>query len=662
MSDTLAGVLKTEIDFGSLPESTPPPIRRLLRRCLERDARRRLRDIGEARVVLEGPFETDGAAVAPAAPSSGRFGRLGWAVAAILTVAAAALAVRAFAPAARPRLLRFTISSASGASIVAGAGNSAISPDGRRVVFVGSDGAGRQGLWIQELDQVRARFLAGTEGSTYPFWAPDSRSVAFFAKGNLRKVSLDDGRVEAICEAAEGRGGAWGRAGTIVFAGSVTGPISGVSADGGTPKPVTAIGNPEKEISHRFPSFLPDGRKFIYLADPGTGGDEGTVYLASLDGGERRLLFRSRRTPIYAEPGYLIYAVGDRLVAQSIDPKTGALGGEPRRLEEATPSYVNTQDRAASVSDSGALMVPAVQSGGTKIAWLDRRGRLVGEVPLPRENFASPQLSPDGRRLALFSDGPKESEADLWVVDLATEKASRLTFAPGLDRYPIWSPDGLRLVFQTERSGVFDLWERPATSGGAEKALYASSTSWKFARSWVGDSIAFETVEKSTGFDVWLLRLERPSEPAIHLLNSPASEHDPAISPDGRWLAYASNESGRDELYVVSLPDTKTKYQVTTEGGRHPVWTRGGRELFYMTNAFAIAAVPVTLGESLAFGSPVTLFPQPRPNWGTGADQAFFDVSDDGERIVVVVPENQGSQTLVVVTDWLAELKKGGSR
>ena len=156
---------------------------------------------------------------------------------------------------------------------------------------------------------------------------------------------------------------------------------------------------------------------------------------------------------------------------------------------------------------------------------------------------------------------------------------------------------------------------------------------------------------------MWLLRLGRRSEPPVHLLDSPGSEHDPAISPDGRWLAYASNESGRDELYVVSLPDTKTKYQVTTEGGRHPVWTRGGRELFYMTNAFAIAAVPVTLGESLAFGSPVTLFPQPRPNWGTGADQAFFDVSNDGERIVVVVPENQGSQTLIVVTDWQAELR-----
>jgi Tol biopolymer transport system component len=306
--------------------------------------------------------------------------------------------------------------------------------------------------------------------------------------------------------------------------------------------------------------------------------------------------------------------------------------------------------------------VPAVQAGGTKIAWLDRRGRLVGEVPLPQETFASPQLSPDGRRLALFSDGPKESEADLWVVDLATEKASRLTFAAGLDRYPIWSPDGLRLAFQTERSGVFDLWERPATSGGAEKALYASPTSWKIARSWIGDSIAFETVEKATGFDVWLLRVGRPEEPPVHLLSSPASEHDPAISPDGRWLAYASNESGRDELYVVSLPDTKTKYQVTTEGGRHPVWTRGGRELFYMTSAFAVAAVPVTPGESLAFGSPVTLFPQPRPNWGTGADQALFDVSDDGERVVVVVPENQGSQTLVVVTDWLAELKREKSR
>ena len=560
------------------------------------------------------------------------------------------------APKPRPGLLRFTISSASGAAIAAGAGSSAISPDGRRVVFIGSDSAGRQGLWIQELDQVRARFLAETEGATYPFWAPDSRRVGFFAKGKLRRVALDDGRVEPICDAIEGRGGSWGSAGTIVFAGSVTGPIAAVAADGGAPRAVTAIENPEEEISHRFPAFLPDGQQFLYLADPGTGGEEGAVYLASLAGGPRRLLFKSRRAPIYAEPGYLIYAIDDRLVARPFDARSGELRGEPRRLEEATPSYVNTQDRAASVSRSGALLVPTAQVGGTRIGWLDRRGRLVGEVPLPQENFASPQLSPDGSRLALFSDGPRESEADLWVVDLATEQASRLTFAPGIDRYPVWSPDAARLAFQSERSGVFDIWERPASGGGAERSLYASPTSWKIARNWVGDYLAFETVEKATGFDIWLLRPERPADPPVHLVHSAASENDPRISPDGRWLAYASNESGRSEIYVVSLPDARTKYQVTTEGGRHPIWTRGGRELFYMTSAYAVAAVAVTPGETLTFRSPVTLFPQPRPNWGTGADQALFDVTADGDRIVVLVPENQGSQTLVVVSDWLSEL------
>ncbi len=662
VSDTLAGVLKTEIDFRVLPEGTPAPVHRLLRRCLERDARRRLRDVGEARVALEGPFETDAVAAAPPSPSSRRSGRLGWAVAALLAVAVGALAFRAFAPAPRPKLLRFTISSASGASVVSGAGSSALSPDGRRVVFVGSDTTGRQGLWIQELDQVRARLLPDTEGARYPFWAPDSRRVAYFAKGKLRRVSIDDGRGEEICEAVEGRGGSWGSAGKIVFAGAVTGPIRAVSETGREASPVTQLEKPADEISHRFPAFLPDGRKFLYIAQPGTGGEVGSVYLASLDDPMSRLLFRTKRAPIYAEPGYLIYATDDHLVAQPFDPKKGEFRGEPRRLEEKTPAYVNQHDRVASASASGVLLVPTSETTGTRIEWLDRRGRLVGEVPLPRGSFVSPRLSPDGGRLATYADGEKASNADLWVVDLASEKTSRLTFAAGLNRFPIWSPDGSELVFQSDRSGVFNLLVRPSSGVGSERVIFESPTSWKVPRSWVRGLIAYETVEKETGFDVWLLSSDRPAEPPVHLLHTPASENDPQISPDGRWLAYASNESGREEVYVVSLPDAKTKYQVTTEGGRHPIWTRHGRELFYMTPGFSIAAVPVTPGESLSFGAPATLFPQPRPNWGTGSDQALFDVSADGNRVVVMVPENQGSQTLVVVTDWLAELKGGVSR
>ena len=654
VSDVLAAVLTREPDWATLPAATPAAVRRLIARCLDRDPRKRLRDVGEARLLLEAPLAGE---VAPAASPGAPFaGRAGWAVAALLALAVAALAWRAFAPAPRPPLLRFTISSASGAAIDAAAGSSAISPDGRRVVFVGTDTEGKQGLWIQELDQVRARLLAGTGGASYPFWAPDSRRVAFFAKGKLHKVSLADGRVEAICDAMEARGGSWGRTGTIVFAPAVYGVLSAVPEGGGTPTPATRIENPKEEISHRFPAFLPDGRRFLYVADPGGAIEEGRVYLASLDGGERRLLYRTRRAPIYAEPGYLIDAIDDRLVARPFDPEAGELRGEPRRLEEATPPYVHTQDRVASVSASGALLVPLLEDVGTKVLWLDRRGRLVGEVPLPRGTFVSPRLAPDGRRLAISSQGPKESESDLWVVDLASEQASRLTFAPGHERYPVWSPDGLSLAFQTDRGGAFDLWLRPSSGSGAERVLHESPTAWKIPQGWVGGTLAFGTAESETGFDVWLLRPDRPTEPPVRLLHSAASEGDAAISPDGRWLAFASNESGREEVYVVSLPDAKVKYQVTTQGGQHPVWTRGGRELFFLTTGYSVAAVPVALGESLTFGTPATLFPHPRPSWGVASDEVLFDVTADGSRVVVLGPERQGSQTLLVVSDWRSEL------
>ena len=509
VSDVLAAVLMREPDWAALPASTPAPVRRLIARCLDRDPRKRLRDVGEARLLLEAPLA--GEAAPAASPGRPLAGRVGWAVAAVLAVAAAALGWRVLAPAPRPPLLRFTISSASGAAIDAAAGSSAISPDGRRVVFVGTDTEGKQGLWIQELDQVRARLLAGTGGASYPFWAPDSRRVAFFAKGKLHKVSLADGRVEAICDAMEARGGSWGRTGTIVFAPAVYGVLSAVPEGGGTPTPATRIENPKEEISHRFPAFLPDGRRFLYVADPGGAIEEGRVYLASLDGGERRLLYRSRRAPIYAEPGYLIDAIDDRLVARPFDPEAGELRGEPRRLEEATPPYVHTQDRVASVSASGALLVPLLDDVGTKVLWLDRRGRLVGEVPLPRGTFVSPRLAPDGRRLAISSQGPRESESDLWVVDLASEQASRLTFAPGHERYPVWSPDGLSLAFQTDRGGAFDLWLRPSSGSGAERVLHESPTAWKIPQGWVGGTLAFGTAESETGFDVWLLRPDRPT-------------------------------------------------------------------------------------------------------------------------------------------------------
>jgi Tol biopolymer transport system component len=657
VSDTLAGVLKTEVDVWRLPATTPAAIRRLLRRCLERNPKNRLHDIADARLVLDDVLagRTDESSTAAAAPGRSRKASwLGWTVAALLAIALAGLALRGREPAPRRELYRFTIAASSGVAIDGGAGNSAISPDGRRVVFVGGDAEGRQGLWIQSLDEIRARLLAGTEGASYPFWAPDSRRVAFFAQSKLKRVGIDGGRIDVLCDAPEGRGGAWGRAGTLVFAPEVSGPLSAVPEEGGVARPVTRIEESERAISHRNPSFLPDGKRFVFIADPGANIAEGRVYLGSLDGGEARLLYSSRRAPVFAAPGFLIDAIDDRLVARPFDPAAGELRGEPQRLEETTPQYVNTQDRAASVSESGALLVAAEEGRGSKIVWLDRRGRRQGEISLPKERFFGPRLSPDGRRLAVVASAGTE-RGDLWLVDLETEQASRLTFHAGWEHYPVWSPDGSRIVFQTNRSGVHDLWIRDLRSG-EERALYASATAWKTPRSWVGGTLLFGSTERKTGFDLSLYHPDRPDEPPVPVVASPASERDGVISPDGRWLAYVSSESGRDEIYVVSLPDARIKHQMTTGGGSHPLWTRGGRELVYATPAVAIASIPVTPGDALAFGGSETLFPAPRASFSSGGLDSFFDVSADGERFVVIEPEGQESQALIVVTDWRAQL------
>jgi Tol biopolymer transport system component len=667
VSDTLAAVLKTEVDWSALPPATPQSIRALLRRCLDRTPRNRLHDIADARLVLDdaiaGRTEPGDPGAAIAAPLRRGASRWSWfagfALGAV-TLAVVAWAWRAAAPAPRPEVLRFAISAASGAAVYGGAGNSAISPDGRRVVFVGNDADGRQGLWVQELDQIPARLLAGTEDATFPFWAPDSQRVAFFARGMLNRVSLLDGRVDAICAAAEGRGGSWGRSGTIVFAPVSTGGLAAVAEAGGVPRPVTRIETPEQEISHRFPSFLPDGRRFVYIADPGAGTDEGRVFVASIDGGPRRLLYRSHRAPVYAAPGYLIDAIDDRLVARRFDPESAEVVGEPVRLAEETPTYVNTQDRVASVSESGTLLVASAESQQQKLSWLDRRGRSLGEVPLPKGRFDLPRISPDGSRVAIVAQGVKDTEMDLWIVDLATEQASRLTFAAGSETYPVWSPDGGSLAFQTNRRGPNGLWIQPATSRGAEQALYESAVAWKVPTSWVGDTLAFGTQDAATGFDVWLLRPVRPGVAPVPLLRSAASEGNGAVSPDGNWLAFDSNESGRVEVYVVSLPDARVKYQVTTEGGSYPMWTQGGRELTYLTAGYSIAAVPVALGDSLAFGPAVALFPRPRSR--SGGSGVGLDVTPDGSRFVLLEPANDGGHTLIVVTNWLQQLEAEAGR
>ncbi|MEO7972082.1 MAG: hypothetical protein ABIU84_00735, partial [Thermoanaerobaculia bacterium] len=429
------------------------------------------------------------------------------------------------------------------------------------------------------------------------------------------------------------------------------------SENGGAVTVATRIENPEEEQSHRFPCFLPDGRSFVYGSDAGAGVSEGRIYFASLDRPERKFLYRSHRSPIYATAGYLIDAIGEHLVARRFDPETGALTGEPRLLEEPTTEIVNTLDRVASVSETGALLVSASARAGTTLVWLDRRGRRLGEIPLPKERFESPHLSPDGRRVALHSVNVQgEEDGDLWVVDLASEQASRLTFTPGLDRFAIWSPDGSEIAFQSHRKGVFNLYRRSSSGSGADSVIFESPDPWKQPDSWVGPYLVFSIVRPETGFDLQLLRLDHGAAVPQAIAATAATEIDGQLSPDGRWLCYTSNETGRDELYLVSVPEARSRFQVTTTGGRQPVWSRGGHELFYITTGNSVAALEVSLGDSPSFRAPTTLFPLQRGGGRSAAANSVFDVTPDGNRIVLLEPAGQDGQTLVVITDWQAEL------
>ena len=636
--------------ISSVAPMTPPALDHVVRKCLEKDADDRWQSAhdvaSELRWINEAGSQAGVATNITVRRKSRE--RIAWTLAALLAITAGALAfVHLRTP--RPRLARLTISAPPEVTIVQKQGNVAISPDGNRIVFVASDVSGRGGLWVRSLSDTTPRLLPKTSDATYPFWSPDSQHIAFFAEGKLKRIPAAGGDVDEICAATDGRGAAWSSRGVIVFAPTVGSGLMRVSADGGEPSPVTTVHSAKKEDSHRFPSFLPGGERFLFYAmdSGGTGG----IHVGSLDASPSKLLLKAERTAVYAEPGYLIYGNGDRILARRFNAKSLEFEGEPERLPDSAPAVVNSGDRVASVSDNGVMVIAAAPDTNMRLAWLDRQGQTVGTIPLPAGSFATPQFSPDGSQVALeMSTG--DSLCDLWVVDLARGAPTRLTFGPALNRRPVWSPDGKRIVFQSNRTGPFDLYARQLSGAGGDTPLFVSSMNWKDPYSWSpdGSTVAFSGVGTATGFDVLLASAAAQAKSTV-FLQTPASEGWPMISPDGRWLAYTSNESGRFEIYVQSFPTPGTKYQVTTSGGNKVYWTQEGRELIYATLDGALASVAVTPGEGLQFGKPAMLF-TPSRNEG-------IDVSPDGQRLLAVVPANAANaQSLTVVLNWAEGLKK----
>ena len=665
VGEILATVVKSEPDWSRLPGDTPPSVRTLLKRCLRKERRQRLGDAGAVRIEIEDAIAwmAEGGAKETATPPIGRLavpGRAAWIVAAIAVVIAAAGwgAFAYFRP--RPQsaeAIQFLVSPPEGWDLLQTAGSGgaspsplAISPDGQRLAFAATGPDGRSFLWVRPLDTLAAQMLSGTEGAAQPFWSPDGQFLAFFAEEKLKKIAASGGPVITLCDSSAGLSGAWNRDGVILL-GSNQGssPIFRVSATGGTP--VTATTVIEDDLSHARPTFLPDGRHFLYRTGTGL---SLSIYVASLDSSERKLLLKVNATPVVYSAGHLLFLRERTLMAQAFDSDRLELTGEAFPIAEEIQTYGTSPNAVFSASENGVLVY---QTGGTthsSLLWFDRSRKQVGVLGEPGA-FYGLELSPDGRRAAVSVN--ERNNRDIWIYDLARGIRSRLTFDPAMEMDAIWSPDGSRLIFNSNRKGRLNLYQK-AADGSGEEALLFEDENGKVPLSWSADgpSLLYGTglATAQTGTDLLVLPFAGERRP-IPLVQSPFNESQGRLSPDGKWVAYRSDESGRYEIYVASYPALSAKRQISTGGGNWPRWRQDGREIFYFEIDGTLMAAAVNgSGAAVEVGAVKTLFETrvvvtPYP----------YDVTADGQRFLINTrPGDGATEPITVVVNWLAGVEK----
>jgi len=520
----------------------------------------------------------------------------------------------------------------------------AVAPDGRSVAFVaaGPDGVSR--VWLRTLDAVAARPLQGTEEASYPFWSPDSKSLAFFADGYVRRIDLAGGPPRVLAAAAHGRGGAWSVDGQILFSPATSGPIQRVGANGGSPVDATRLANDRGETSHRWPVFLPDGRRFLYYANGSAEAHEG-IYLASLDNPQAKFVFNTHYGAAFLPPNRVLFLADETLVARAFDVDRGEVVGDPVLLAEHVGGSSNFYG-AFSVSRDGVIAF-ARAPATSDLVWVDRDGRTLENASSARQH-ADFRLSPDGRLLAASEVEASSGQSDIYVLDFARGTRERATSARRDDGSPVWAPDAKRLVFSSNRQIVHDLFMKEMFGTSPEQPLYTSRTA-KYPTSWSRDGqwIAFHTTNEDTRWDVAVVRTTGGAAPSVSMLmRSPFNERQAQFSPDGAWVAYTSDESKRDEVYVQSFQNRPERRQMSVNGGHDPHWRADGGELFYASLDGYLMAValrqslPATQGDR-----PHRLFrlddsSAARPPYLSG-----YDVSPDGRRFLVRTA-NQDARSL----------------
>ena len=656
VSETIAAILRGEPDWSALPREVPPGVRELLRRCLRKDPRERLRDAGDARLLL---LEARAhAAAAPAAAPPARHG-LAWPwAAALAAIALAALALALLrGPRPRPPVLTSIVAPA-GVRMSPTTTDVALSPDARRIVFVGADSSGRARLWTRDLARGEAQPLPGTEGAEMPFWSPDGSRIGFFAGGKLRTLQLATGTLEALCDAPLPRGGAWGR-GFIVLQPHSTGPLVRVPEHGGEPVATTVLGPGER--AHRFPVMLPDGRSFLYSALPG-GEATSPIELGSLDGARPgRHVVEAVNGAAYSQ-GYLLFAIGSEVRAQRFDPRSGRVSGPAvvvPGLEAVSPAAAG----GPCLSVAGDVVVQrAGEDLPEGLTWVDRSGRSLGDLDLPPGLYQHMRFSPDGRRLAYGFELRTSDQEMIWVLDLARGTVQRMTF-DGYNTGPVWSPDGRRIVFTHQGGTAQDLWTMQADAPGSQRLAVRMPTVFNTPIDFTPDGreVTVRAQGTETQQDIVLANLA-DSTHVRPLLATRFNELHGTLSPDGRWLAYLSDESGGLELYACAFPALGSQIRISTAGayasptvshdiGR-PCWRRDGRELTYVAaDGHTVMAVPVTPGSANPFGTPRPLFRIPAAT----AEMAAAPGLDRFLLAIVREEESRSAATLLVGWRGLVE-------
>ena len=689
VSETLASILTRQPDWTVLPAATPPVIRRLLRRCLEKDPRRRLADIADARLDIDEALS--GSDIdAPVVLSNPRTReRLAWASSLLLVglIVAATMTWTTRPVSIPPETTRTILSVAptgetSGANPleqrVGGARPTrtaiALSPDGKTLVF-GAIWGGRQQLYARAMDQLSATLMAGTSGGYNPFFSPDGQWVGFGSDGELRKVPLSGGPAVTLCQAAALFGASWGDDGTIVFATQRNGGLWRVPAAGGTPEALTTLQS--GEYSHRLPHMLPGSRAVIFTILKGPNlWDDTQIVVRSLETGKQTVLVTGGADGRYVSTGHLVYVRLGTLMAVPFDPvrlavtggTTGVIDGVMQAADRNRSYMDNTLAGQFTVSDTGALVYltgGAVAAGDRSLAWVDRHGRSQA-LPAPPRSYSGPRLSPDGQRAAVYTLGPLQ----VWSVDIARGALSRVT-VDGESDHGIFAPDGKRIVFRSRAGGGEGTlsWKAADGSGTVERLTTSGRSQTPSSWSPDGTTLAFMEEGDSKGleffqFDIWVLSTgDRKARAVIH---TAANEMTPEFSPDGRWLAYVSSESGRHEVYVQPYPGPGERHLISTNGGEQPAWSENGRELFYVQGGvFSGGGVPTLMSVRIATapaflaGTPEALFENVdlRTNWGSS-----YDVAPDGRRFLLALtkgaPTNLAPVQMIFVQHWFEELKR----